>query len=92
MKEIEVMCQVCNLSDALCRNINDNFKSVSFELTDNGEIQTKIILHRLTEQEKEFIEDIMAEFTASQNYDCILKPIVEIGHSTALKNIVYQIL
>ena len=33
--EIEVKYQACNLSDSLHRNINDNFKSVSFEILDN---------------------------------------------------------
>lgn len=88
--EIEVKYQACNLSDALCRNINDNFESVSFEIIDNGDIQTKIVLSELTEQEEEYIDDFIAEFSALQERNCILKPIVNIGNSPPLQNIVYQ--
>jgi hypothetical protein len=88
--EIEVKYQACNLSDALCRNINDNFESVSFEIIDNGDIQTKIVLSELTEQEEEYIDDLIAEFSALQERNCILKPIVDIGNSPPLQNIVYQ--
>lgn len=90
MIEIEVKYQACNLCDAICRNINDNFESVSFEIADNGDIQTKIILSVLTEQEEEYIDDLVAEFSALQERNCVLKPIVEIGDSLPLKNIVYQ--
>lgn len=88
--EIEVKYQTCNLCDALHRNINDNFESVSFEILDNGEIQTKIVLVELTEQEEEYIDDLIAEFSALQERNCILKPIVDIGNSPPLQNIVYQ--
>lgn len=88
--EIEVKYQTCNLCDALHRNINDNFESVSFEILDNGEIQTKIVLVELTEQEEEYIDELIAEFSALQERNCILKPIVDIGNSPPLQNIVYQ--
>ncbi len=88
--EIEVKYQACNLCDALCRNINDNFESVSFEILANGDIQTKIVLSELTEQEEEYIDDLIAEFSALQERNCILKPIVDIGNSPTLQNIVYQ--
>lgn len=90
MIEVEVRYQACNLCDAICRNINDNFESVSFEIIDNGDIQTKIVLSELTEQEKEYIDDLIAEFSAKQENDCVLKPIVDIGNSPPLKNLVYQ--
>lgn len=88
--EIEVKYQACNLCDALCRNINDNFESVSFEIIDNGDIQTKIVLSELTEQEEDYIDDLIAEFSALQERNCVLRPIVEIGDSPSLKNVVYQ--
>jgi hypothetical protein len=88
--EIEEKYQACNLSDALHRNINDNFESVSFEITDNREIQTKIVLSEFTTQEEDYIDDLIAEFTAKQEKDCVLSPIVEIGRSLPLKYIVYQ--
>jgi hypothetical protein len=90
MIEIEVKYQACNLCGAICRNINDNFESISFEITDNGNIQTKIVLSKFTEQEEEYIDDLIAEFSALQERNCILKPIVDIENSTPLKNIVYQ--
>jgi len=88
--EIEVKYQTCALAEALIRNINDNFESVSFEILDNGDVQTKIVLFDLTEQEDEYVDDLMAEFSAKQENDCVLKPIVEIGDSPPLKNLVYQ--
>ncbi|MCZ2101156.1 MAG: hypothetical protein LC107_06430 [Chitinophagales bacterium] len=90
MMEIEVKYQAGILCDALHRNINDNFESVSFEILDNGYVQWKVVLTELTEQEEEYIDDISAEFSAPQVNDYILKPIVEIGNSPPLQNIVYQ--
>jgi hypothetical protein len=88
--EIEVKYQACLLNEALIRNINDNFESVSFEIFANGDIQTKVVLSELTEQEEEYIYDLMAEFTAKQVNDCVLRPIIEIGYSPPLRYIVYQ--
>lgn len=88
--EIVEKYQSCNLCDALHRNINDNFKSVSFEIIDNGDIQIKIVLSELTEQEEEYIDDLIAEFSALQERDCVLKPIVEIGDSPTLRHLVYK--
>lgn len=88
--EIEVKYQTCNLCDALHRNINDNFKSVSFEILDNGDIQAKIVLSKLTEQEEQYIDDLVAEFSALQVRNCVLKPAVVIGNSPPFRNIVYQ--
>lgn len=88
--EIEVKYQTCNLCDALHRNINDNFESVSFEILDNGDIQVKIVLSELAEQEEEYIDDLIAEFSVLQEKNCVLKPIVEIGVSPPLQNIIYQ--
>lgn len=89
MMEIEVKYQACNLCDALHRNINDNFESVSFEILENGDIQYKVVLTKLTEQEKEYIDDLDVEFSALQERNCVLKPIVEIGNNPPLRNIVY---
>lgn len=90
MIEEEVRYQACNLCEAICRNINDNFDSVSFEIIGNGDIQTKIVVSEFTEQEGEYIDDLIAEFSAKQENDCVLKPIVDIGNSPPLKNLVYQ--
>jgi len=88
--EIEVKYQACALNEALIRNINDNFESVSFEILDSGDIQTKIILSELTKQEEQYIDDFVSEFSAKQEKDCVLKPIIEIGDSQPLKNLVFQ--
>lgn len=88
--EIEEKSQACALSEALIRNINDNFESVSFEILVNGDIQTKIVLSELTEQEEEYVDDFMAEFSVKQENDCVLKPVIEVGDSPPLKNLVYQ--
>jgi len=91
MTGMEIKYQACNLCDALHRNINDNFKSVSFEILRSGDIQIKIVLEQLTKAEEDYIEDISAEFSAKQQRDCVLKPVVEVGADILpLKYIVYQ--
>ena len=44
----------------------------------------------LTKQEEEYIDDLIAEFSALQERDCVLKPIIHTGESSPLRNIVYQ--
>jgi hypothetical protein len=91
MTEVEIKYQTCNLCDALHRNINDNFISVSFEILNGGDIQIKIVLEKMTETENGYIEDISAEFLAKQQRNCVLKPIVEVGVNIfSLKHTVYQ--
>jgi len=90
MMELEIKFQACNICDSLSRNINDNFNSVSFELMNNGEIQIKIVLNELTHIEEEYIDDFIVEYSALQELNSVLKPIVEIGRSSPLKHIVYQ--
>lgn len=88
--EIEVQYQTCALNEASIRNINDNFRSISFEILDNGNIQTKIVLAILTELEQQYIDDLVGEFSAKQTNDCVLKPITVVGDYLPLKNLVYQ--
>ncbi|WP_423735247.1 hypothetical protein [Chitinophaga caseinilytica] len=88
--KIELKYQTCNIADALCRNINNNFESVSFKVFDNGEILVKIILSELTEQEEEYIDDFIAEFSSAQESDCVLKPLIEVGSGTPHVNLVYK--
>lgn len=91
MTEAEVKYQACNLCDALHRNINDNFESVSFEIYATGDIHVKIILKEKTEIEEEYIDDLIGEFEALQQTNCVKKVVVEVGkHNPPLKNIVYQ--
>ena len=91
MMDIETKYQACNLCDALHRNINDNFESVSFEILNNGNIQTKVVLQRITKIEADYIEDILAEFSAKQQTNCVLAPIIEIGIDIPpLKNLIYK--
>jgi hypothetical protein len=87
---LEIKYQSCLLMDALHRNINDRFYSVSFEMY-GSEIQVKIILSKRTDVEDEYIDDLMAEFIARQDIKDIKKAIVDVGQkSTPLGNIVYQ--
>lgn len=91
MTAMEIKNQSCNLCDALHRNINDNFISVSFAILDNGDIQTKIVLGKLTAVEENYIEDISAEFSARQQRNCVLAPIVAVGADVPpLTHIVYR--
>jgi|GEM_PF-968320 len=88
---IEIMYQASNLCDALLRNINDNFISVSFDFDSNNDILVKVILIKRTGVEDGYIEDMSAEFSASQQTDCVRKVHVEVGkHHLPLQNLVYQ--
>ncbi|MCB0657858.1 MAG: hypothetical protein KDC57_17050 [Saprospiraceae bacterium] len=89
MISLEVKYQSCNLCDAMHRNINDNFKSISFEVLSTGEIQIKFTLDKITDRELEYIDDIITEFEAQQDWNCVLKPIIEFGDCHPLVNLVY---
>jgi len=91
MIEIEVKYQACLLSNSLCRNINDNFNSISFEIYKSGDIRVKIILEEKTEVEDEYIYDMIAEFEASQQTDCVKTVEIEVGiNNLPLKHLVYR--
>jgi len=95
-KEYEIKAQVCELADALCRNINDNFKSVSLEVYDNKKVLVRIILSKKTEVEMEYIEDLEFEFeTQFENNarynDLIDIEVVLVGEKPPLPHIVYQV-
>src|SRR5450631_3625504 len=81
MDIIKIRFQTCNLCDAMIRNINDNFISVSFDFIKNAEIVVKIILKKRTQIEDEFIEDMIAEFSALQQTDCVTIPKIELGNN-----------
>lgn len=87
----EIKYQTCNLCNAMLRNVNDNFISVSFDFDWNNDILVKVILEKRTEIENSYIEDMISEFSASQQSDCVIKPQVEVGNKhSPLLNIVYQ--
>ena len=87
----EIRFQSGNIVEALLRNINDNFKSVSFEIKRNGDLQVQIVLYKQTELEEEYIDDMMVELSALQINDRVLEPIVKIGENHApLENLVFQ--
>ena len=87
----ELRYQACNLCDALHRNINDNFESVSFEIFDNGDVQAKVVLEERTENEEAYIDDMIAEFAALQETNCVRAAHIEVGKNMPpLKNVVYQ--
>lgn len=65
--------QICNLASSLIRNINNNFINISFDVLDNECIQVKIILGNLTNTEKKYIDDISAEFEATQEKNIVEK-------------------
>lgn len=88
----EIKYQTCNLCNAMLRNVNDNFISVSFDFDWNNDILVKVILEKRTEIENSYIEDMISEFSASQQSDCVKRPQVEIGNKhLPLRYIVYQI-
>lgn len=87
----EVKYQTCNISNALLRNINDNFISVSFDFEGNNYLVVKVVLVKRTEKEDGYIEDMIAEFSALQESDSVRKVLVEVGvEHFPLQNLVYQ--
>lgn len=86
----EVKFQCINLRDALIRNLNDNFITVSFEIVDGGDVQTKFTLSAITETEMEYIEDIMAEFSLRQFKNTVLPPKIVLNSYSALENVVFS--
>jgi hypothetical protein len=90
MTEFEVQVQICNLCDSLLRNINDNFKNVSFDILGNGNIQVKIILENQSEEEDEYIDDISAEFSATQESNIVEKFEVVTDNTEPRTYIVYN--
>lgn len=91
MNEFFINLQKSNLADALVRNINDNFISVSFDVAKNGFIQIRIIVEEYTSVEEDYIEDIAGEFTASQESDILEDiEIVVNKDSRPLRHIVFN--
>ena len=87
----EIKFQSGNIANALIRNINDNFKNVSFEIKGNRDLQVQIVLYKQTELEEEYIDDMMVELSALQIDDRVLEPIVKIERNHApLENLVFQ--
>jgi hypothetical protein len=83
--------QACNICNALLRNINDNFISVSFDFVKDGEILVKIVLEKRTKVEDAYIDDIITEFAALQKSNCVKAPQIETeNHHMPLQNLVYQ--
>ncbi|MDJ1466897.1 hypothetical protein [Xanthocytophaga flava] len=91
MKDVYMKYQACLLCDALHRNINDNFLSVSFELTENQDIRIRIILKNKTEVEEEYIGDLLGEFEAQQGENNIADIEVYVNEIIdPLQHIVFQ--
>lgn len=88
----EINLQKSNLINALQRNINHNFSSVSFDFTKDGIIQIKVILNNKTDIELDLINDISAEFTAVQNKDNVddFLIVIEEEDSFPLKFLIYK--
>lgn len=74
MNDIFIKRLIVELCDSTIRNINDNFRSISFTIEKDRSIKIKIILDIITEKEYDYIDDISAEFEAVQEGD-ILKDI-----------------
>ena len=87
-----IMFQMGNLCYAMHRNINDNFRNISFRILENGMIQVQVILAELTEAEEEYIDDMCAEFSALQSEDIVPKFIATADSaSSPFEHVVYQL-
>lgn len=86
----EIIIQACALKNALQRNINDNFISVSFDILKKKRIMIKFILKKITDVEKEYIDDILAEYSAVE-LDYHLKFEMVTDKIEPLKYLVYRV-
>ncbi|MDH6310678.1 hypothetical protein M2451_003555 [Dysgonomonas sp. PFB1-18] len=66
MNDFFIKEQIVELCDSVVRNINNNFRNISLDIDDEGNLRIKIILDITTEKEYEYIDDISAEFEAVQ--------------------------
>jgi hypothetical protein len=90
-RSFQIKLQACNLCDAMHRNINDNFQSVSFRIESNDEISVKIVLSNMTDEEEEYIDDIISEFESRQENNNVKKVVLTKDKaSLPYENIVYQ--
>lgn len=91
-KSYKIKYQAGIICDALHRNIDDSFESVSFEVHSDGLVQVKIILDILNEEYQELIDDIDAELSAQALSNNILPFIVcqTAQNESPLENIVYR--
>lgn len=71
MIDYELKIKICALSDAFCRNITDNFRNISLQIDDNGYINVKVILDKVTNADRDYIDDASAEFSASQEFNIV---------------------
>ncbi|KIO76869.1 hypothetical protein TH53_12225 [Pedobacter lusitanus] len=74
--EYNVKLIYSNLCNAMIRNVNNNFYSISFDILQNEDIQVKIILYSYNEDEKNLVEDLMAEFSALEEKNNVLAAIL----------------
>jgi len=87
----EIRFQASCLCQALVRNINQNFVSVSFEVLYDGTILVRFGLSSRSQIEEELIEDAIAEFSSMQEVDCIRAPEIRLWpFNDCLTNIVYR--
>ena len=93
MTEFDIKLQSCMLCDALVRNINNNFFNISFGIREDKMIIVKFILTMISAIEEDLIDDIIAEYSATQDTNCVLSPvIVKLGENILpLDNIVYSV-
>lgn len=80
-----------NLCIALQRNLNQNFRSISFEILNDKNIQVKIILYNSSYAEEDLIEDFIGELAALSSNNNILPPIVTTRCEQPLKYLFYEL-
>lgn len=82
----------CNICSSMLRNINDNFKSVSFRVESKGYISLRIVLLNRTETEEDYIEDLVGELSAFEGSEQIKEVQIMVGSDhLPLENLVYSI-
>jgi hypothetical protein len=72
----DVKLVFCSLCQAMLRNINNNFKSVSFDIF-NGNVKVKVVLFQIDDDDESLIKDMMAELSSMSETNNILTAQIE---------------
>lgn len=88
----EIKYHTRNICSSMLRNINDNFKNVSFRVDSKGYISLRIVLLNRTETEENYIEDMVGELSAFKDSERIKEVQIMVGNEhLPLENLVYSL-
>jgi hypothetical protein len=89
--DYEIKLTYSNLCAAMVRNVNNNFRNISFDILNNKDVQVKVILYNKSEADQELIDDLISEFSSMGITNNVLKPIISTDiKENYLRYLIYQ--